>query len=138
MNYFDNRFENDDKNMLTFPEDAFHERKFWTGIRRLLRDKRIRKAAGMITLSLAYALLICPEIVMASGAASVTASFNTLKEIVVALVTSVGTIVLLWGFFEWGTSLQSQEGVMQANAFKRIGGGLVMVLAPQLITAFVS
>ncbi|MCR5451448.1 MAG: hypothetical protein K6F00_02340 [Lachnospiraceae bacterium] len=104
------------------------------------RRKRSKQVLGMITLSLLYVFLVCPQAVFASGggAASVTASFNTLKDIVVALVTSVGTIVLLWGFFEWGTSLQSQEGVMQANAFKRIGGGLVMVLAPQLITAFVS
>lgn len=73
----------------------------------------------------------------ASGAAIVTQSFKTLQEIVTAIVSSIGSIILLWGFFEWGTSLQSQEGVMQASAFKRIGGGLVMVIAPQLVMAFV-
>ena len=101
------------------------------------RKKWLRFMAGYLTV-MALSLFVWPEIAYAGGASAVTSSFNTLKDIVVALVTSVGTIVLLWGFFEWGTSLQSQEGVMQANAFKRIGGGLVMVLAPQLISAFVS
>lgn len=79
-----------------------------------------------------------PELVYAAGgAADVTAKFNSLKDIVTALVSSIGTIVLLWGFFEWGTSMQSTDGVMQSSAFKRIGGGLIMVLAPQLLSAFV-
>ena len=63
--------------------------------------------------------------------------FATLLDIVKALVSAIGTIVLLWGLFEWGTSLQSPDGVQQSTAFKRIGGGLVMVLAPQLISLFV-
>ena len=73
-----------------------------------------------------------------SGASTVTSSFSSLTDIVTALVSSIGTIVLLWGFFEWGTSMQSTDGVMQSSAFKRIGGGLIMVLAPQLISAFIS
>lgn len=52
-------------------------------------------------------------------------------------MSSIGEIVLLWGFLELGTSMQSQEGSMQAGAFKRVGGGIVMVLGPQLLAAFV-
>ena len=33
------------------------------------------------------------------------------------------------------TSLQNLEGTMQANAFKRIGGGFVMAMAPQILAA---
>ncbi len=72
-----------------------------------------------------------------SGAATVTNGFKDLMDIVKALISSIGGIVLLWGFFEWGTSMQSQDGVMQSSAFKRIGGGLIMVLAPQLISVFI-
>ena len=87
--------------------------------------------------------LVSSELVYAatnssSGASTVTSSFSSLTDIVTALVSSIGTIVLLWGFFEWGTSMQSTDGVMQSSAFKRIGGGLIMVLAPQLISAFIS
>lgn len=80
--------------------------------------------------------IVTPVFAADTGAALVTSSFSTLISIVTALVSSIGSIVLLWGFFEWGTAMQSQEGVMQANAFKRIGGGLVMVIAPQLVAAF--
>lgn len=71
-----------------------------------------------------------------TGSSAITTGFNSLMDIVKALVTSIGSIVTLWGFFEWGTSMQSQDGVMQSSAFKRIGGGLIMILAPQLISAF--
>lgn len=77
------------------------------------------------------------ESAAASGAAVVTTNFGILTDIMVALVSSIGEIVLLWGFLELGTSMQSQEGSMQAGAFKRVGGGLMMVLAPQLVAAFV-
>ena len=69
------------------------------------------------------------------GAAIVTGAFNNLIAIVTAMVSSIGAIILLWAFFEVGVSMQSQEGTMQAMGFKRVGGGLVMTLAPQLVNA---
>lgn len=71
------------------------------------------------------------------GANVITTSFATLIAIVTALISSFGSLVLLWGIMEWGISMQSQDGTMQSMAFKRIGGGLVMVLAPQLFNAFI-
>lgn len=82
-------------------------------------------------------LAFAEESAAASGAEVVTSNFNIFTEIVKALVSSIGEIVLLWGFLELGTSMQSQEGSMQAGAFKRVGGGIVMVLGPQLLAAFV-
>lgn len=73
-----------------------------------------------------------------AGAEVVTKSLNNFYNIVAAFVSAVGAIILLWGVFEWGTSMQSNDGSMQANAFKRVGGGLVMILAPQIITGFIS
>ena len=78
-----------------------------------------------------------PMTVFAGGAGVINSSFGTLRDLVAAMVSSIGAIVLLWGFFELGISMQSQEGSMQSNAFKRIGGALIMVLAPQLISAFI-
>lgn len=73
----------------------------------------------------------------ATGATAVTNSLNSFYSIVSAFVSATGAIILLWGVFEWGTSMQSNDGSMQANAFKRIGGGLVMILAPQIIAGFI-
>lgn len=108
-------------------------------------SRQRKKVETFITIaSFCTVMVFFPQIVFAeeataaaTGAAVVTTSFKTLTDIVTALVSSIGEIILLWGFFEWGTSMQSQEGVMQASAFKRIGGGLVMVIAPQLVGAFV-
>lgn len=89
-------------------------------------------AAVMVTL---YAV---PVFAAGEGATVIENGFATLLDIVKALVSAIGTIVLLWGLFEWGTSLQSPNGAEQSSAFKRIGGGLVMILAPQLIGLFIS
>ena len=69
------------------------------------------------------------------GAAIVTGAFNNLTAIITAIVSSIGSIILLWALFEIGVSMQSQEGTMQAMGFKRVGGGLVITLAPQLVSA---
>ena len=103
------------------------------------KEQTRRILAFMLIASLSTVMsfgLATPVFAADTGAQLVTNSFSTLISIVTALVSSIGSIVLLWGFFEWGTAMQSQEGVMQANAFKRIGGGLVMVIAPQLVAAF--
>lgn len=68
---------------------------------------------------------------------SITAPFDTLKGLVAAILSSIGYIVTLWGIGEWGISYQSSEGTMQAQAFKRIGGGFVMVMAPQILSLLV-
>ena len=113
------------------------------------RLRSIGKALGSLMIAaFIFAFIfgvISPDIALAAGAegssgaagGTITSGFTNLLDIVKSLVSSIGTIVLLWGFFEWGTSMQSQDGVMQSSAFKRIGGGLVMVLAPQLISVFI-
>ena len=70
----------------------------------------------------------------ASGTSVITSGFNSLYEIVAAIVSSIGQFLLLWGVFEWATALNSQDGTMQSMAFKRIASGLVACLAPQIVT----
>lgn len=90
---------------------------------------------------LIFALLLGANILSASvsamaagtGGAAITASFGKLTDLVEAFVSSIGTIIVLWGIFEMGNATQSNDGMMQSSAFKRIGGGLVMALGPQLL-----
>lgn len=100
----------------------------------------IKKAALTGFGILGMAIQTSPMLVNANnaGATVVTNSLNSFYSIVAAFVSAVGAIILLWGVFEWGTSMQANDGSMQANAFKRIGGGLVMILAPQIIAGFIS
>lgn len=71
------------------------------------------------------------------GAQLVSNSIGKVYDMMAAFVSSVGSIIVLWMIFEMGLAVQSQEGTMQANGIKKVGGGLVMVLAPQLISAFI-
>lgn len=92
---------------------------------------------------LKIAVFTCVQVLLfgmtanATGADIVKNGFSVLTEIVKAVISSIGMLVVLWGIFEWGIALQSQDGTQQSMAFKRIGGGLVMLLAPQLIGLFV-
>ena len=71
------------------------------------------------------------------GAALVSNTVGKVYDIMAAFVSSVGAIIVLWMLFEMGMAVQSQEGTMQANGIKKVGGGLVMVLAPQLISGLI-
>ena len=71
----------------------------------------------------------------ADEAAAVKNSVGRVYDILAAFVSSVGSIITLWMIFEMGVAVQSQEGTMQANGIKKVGGGLIMVLAPQLLSA---
>lgn len=108
-------------------------------VTRKLDLRTAKKMAAFIEIAILSLIIISfPQIAFAeTGAELVTSSFSSLMDIITAFVSSIGAIVLMWAFFEMGIAVQSQEGTMQAMSFKRIGGGLVMVLAPQLISAFI-
>lgn len=83
-----------------------------------------------------YVLCICAMQMNANAADGnvfVKNAFSNITDIIKSFVTCIGIILCLWGVFEWGNSMQGNDGVMQSGAFKRIGGGLVMCLAPQLL-----
>ena len=71
------------------------------------------------------------------GAQLVSDSIGKVYDMMAAFVSSLGSIIVLWMLFDMGMAVQSQEGTMQANGIKKVGGGLVMVLAPQLISALI-
>lgn len=77
----------------------------------------------------------CPAAALAaSGTGAITSSFKSIYNIIAAIVTSIGQLYLLWGVFEWATSLNAQDGTTQSMAFKRIAAGLVACMAPTIIT----
>lgn len=70
----------------------------------------------------------------AAGANGVIQSgFNAVYQIIAAIVSSIGSLFLLWGVFEWAQSLNTQDGGAQSATFKRIGSGIVATVAPQII-----
>ena len=60
----------------------------------------------------------------------ITGGFDAIYQVIAAIVSSIGTIFLLWGLFEWAQSLNTQDGGAQSIAFKRIGSGLIAMVRP--------
>lgn len=80
-------------------------------------------------------VVFAPVPVLAAGNTSaITTSFKSIYNIIAAIVTSIGQLYLLWGVFEWATSLNSQDGTAQSMAFKRIAAGLIACMAPTIIS----
>ena len=107
----------------------------------LEKKKRISKRTtsvwnrGVLTLCLMVMILFCPVPVLAApNTGAITTSFKSIYNIIAAIVTSIGQLYLLWGVFEWATSLNSQDGTAQSMAFKRIAAGLVACMAPTIIS----
>lgn len=85
----------------------------------------------------------CPILAYAQeetgGLGAITSPLNNLLNLVSTVVSAMGSIIALWGISEWGLSLQGGNGgMMEAQGFKRIIGGIVMILAPNLLTIFSS
>ena len=70
--------------------------------------------------------------------AAFSAPLNTLLSLVADVVTRIGAIITLYGIFEFGNAQQSQDGAAKSFAIQRITGGLIMVVAPQLLQLFVA
>lgn len=70
-----------------------------------------------------------------TGTSAINKKMGNLKDLVFSFISSVGSIIAMWGFFEVGMALQSSEGSLTSNAFKRIGGGVIMILSDTLLSA---
>lgn len=115
--------------------------KKFTGVMKEKGARIARKAAPAFLTAYCYFGMYVPVYAAKSsstGTSVITSGFNSLYEIVAAIVSSIGQLLLLWGVFEWATALNSQDGTMQSMAFKRIASGLVACLAPQIVTVISS
>lgn len=83
-------------------------------------------------------VLQCGVPVFAAGEDIVNSAFDVIYNLIAAVVSSIGTILLLWGVFEWAQSLNVQDGGAQSMAFKRIAAGLIATIGPQLIPLITS
>ena len=107
------------------------------------RAQMITRIIGMAVIGLfVFVVIYYPQVSALAaeagdGAALVSNTVGKVYDIMSAFVSSVGSIIVLWMVFEMGIAVQSQEGTMQANGIKKVGSGLVMVLAPQLINGLI-
>lgn len=98
--------------------------------------KNIRKLSlAALTVVMALSMQVS---VSAAGTTPISTPLNTLLTIVTDLVTGIGSIITLYGIFEFGNAQQTQDGAAKSFAIQRISGGLIMVIAPQLLQLFVA
>lgn len=101
-------------------------------------DEKIRKQIRTYSVTIAIlgsSLLLGSQPVFASGVDYVNQGLDALWDIVAAIITGIGGFVLLWGMFEFGTSMGMQDSGQNTAAMKRIGGGIVTLIAPVIVTA---
>lgn len=89
--------------------------------------------SALITLSLSITVFAAPGTGTGSGTEIISSGFDVIYDIIAAIVSAIGSLLLLWGVFEWAQSLNTQDGAAQSMAFKRVAAGFVAIVAPQLI-----
>lgn len=90
-------------------------------------EKKIRKIMTWVFIT--TFLLVMPV----QATEVVVSKINSLYELVMAIVTSVGVIVLAWGIFEFASAYQSHDSSQQTVALKKVISGILMVGAPTII-----
>lgn len=109
-------------------------------------DKKMKKKIMMMLVLMALVLVAVNEPALmvyaaekaGTGEDAVGGAFTSLISIVTSFISGLGTLVTLWGLSEWGMAFQGNDGMMQTHSFKRIAGGLVMCISPQILPLLVN
>lgn len=87
---------------------------------------------SIFMLSFLFAMLIVPECYLASEGAFMD-KFKSFETLLTDIISILGTIYTLWAVAEWGLAFHESNGTMGGQSFKKIFGGLVVILSPQIL-----
>lgn len=90
--------------------------------------KKAGKEALQVVSAVCMATFFISIHVQATNGNIITTGFNSLYDVVASIVSNIGQLFLLWGVFEMAASMNTQDGMAQSSAFKRVGGGLIEVV----------
>lgn len=110
-------------------------------MKKLSKEKKREYIAFLLCVMVCFTFFMMPHVVYASnkGLEDIKAQMALLQELMAALVSSVGSVVLMWSIFKMGMAMQAGgNSGMEAQSFASIGGGIFMVAAPQLVLIFTS
>lgn len=101
-------------------------------MKKILKSKHIY---FVLMLSLVIFTMIYPDMYLASEAAKqqVIGKLSGFSSLFMDMISVLGQIYTLWGIAEWGLAWHESNGTMGGQSFKRIFGGLVVVLSPQIL-----
>lgn len=96
--------------------------------------KKISERTLAVCLACCLIFDLSITVMAASGGSTPIANpLNQILTIATDMVTGIGAIVTLLGFFEFGNAQQTNDGSAKTYALQRISGGAFMILAPQLL-----
>lgn len=78
-------------------------------------------------------LITVPVFAATEADPTISNALQNLIGLVEGAVTAIGALLVLWGIAEWGIAMNGGGGVEMANSWKRIAGGIVLVIAPQIL-----
>lgn len=102
-----------------------------------LMNKETLKRAAKSVLAAAFAVLLCCGLSFAADTADksvLTNSLSKLQGIVEDIVTAVGVIMALFGVVQFGLSFQSHDPSQKAQGIMCFLGGVIIAIAPNLVT----
>ncbi|MGN1155735.1 MAG: hypothetical protein ACI4TK_06125 [Agathobacter sp.] len=105
----------------------------------LSKEKKRECLAFIMCVMVCFVFFMMPNVVYADnqGLNDIKAQMALFQELMAALVSSVGAVVLMWSIFKLGMAMQAGgNSGMEAQSFGAIGGGIFMVAAPQLVLIF--
>lgn len=104
----------------------------------LSKKKRREFFAFVLCVLVCYIFMISPTLIYANeGLKQLNDQLSLFKELVASLVSAVGAVVLMWSIFKMGMAMQAGgNSGMEAQSIGAIGGGILMMAAPQLILIF--
>ena len=127
---------------MVLPEDQDLEEGGEDKMRKYLYDNRKKLFQIICCTFLCYLMIMTPLRVLAddgAGLQQLQEELNLFKELVASLVSAIGSVVLMWAVFKMGMAMQSGgNGGMEAQSLGAIGGGVLMIAAPQLVLIFTS
>ena len=96
----------------------------------------MKRSFSFAMILMAVYLNTCPAFAT-DATTAITAKFDIFYNLVASVVQSIGSVILVWGCFEIGNSMQQQEGGATTRALQRVGGALVMLVVPLIATAMI-
>ena len=96
---------------------------------------------AMFMMAVCVLSILNPTIALAGDQAlqNVKSEIGLFTELLAAVVSGIGSAVTIWALMKMGMAMQSGgQGGMEAQTFNAIIGGIVIILAPQLVVIFTS
>lgn len=101
----------------------------------MLKLNEKQKRMFLMVALMAVCFVASPETMLANASAKkeFLEKFTTFESLFTSVVSSLGSIYTLWCISEWGLAWHESNGTMGGQSFKRIFGGIVVVMSPQIL-----